>query len=292
MSLVVAAIHDGDQITMVSDTKISFFHRDGHADEAKTRRTYFEALPKIVLLRPDLIAGVTGDDPDAVIERISAHRHESVDRFLEVLSEEAGADFVLAALNPPALWQVVGGKVDERTSGRRAWAGRLDAYNIFQSKFHNPGHGEDQAFRLLSSMQALTSFDPIESVGGLTLMATSTDDGFRFVPGAALIGPHFVQIETIRIEGDRVTLRAVVPPGVDPTMYQTFVLPGAEPTRGALAFLLPQTGRGVLFRESRPWEAVWVPASTTTDLAAAALAEHGETVIATGPPPGFPIPAV
>lgn len=63
MSLAVAAIHDGDHITMVADTKVTFSDRDGNPDDAKTRSTYFEVLPKIVLLRPDLMVGVTGDEP-------------------------------------------------------------------------------------------------------------------------------------------------------------------------------------------------------------------------------------
>lgn len=292
MSLVVAAIHDDDQITMVADTKISFFGRDGQADEARTRRTYFEALPKIVLLRPDLIVGVTGDDPDAVIERVAALRSSSVAQVLDSLGNEPEADFVVAELSPAALWQVVDGTVEERTSGKRAWAGSLDAYNIFQARFHDTEHGDDGPFRLLSSMQALTSFDPVKSVGGIALLATSTNEGFFFVGGASMIGPHFLQIESVRVEGTNVTVRAAVPPGVDPTMYQTFVLPGVEPTRGAVAFLIPQTGRGVLFRESRPWEGVWIPATTTTELAAVALADHGEAITATESPPGFQMPAL
>lgn len=53
MNLVVAAIHDDDQATIVSDTKVSFVYADGQPDDSRTRRTYFAALPEIVLLRPD-----------------------------------------------------------------------------------------------------------------------------------------------------------------------------------------------------------------------------------------------
>ena len=37
MSLVVAAIHDDDRVTIVSDTKVSFFYPDGRPDVATTR---------------------------------------------------------------------------------------------------------------------------------------------------------------------------------------------------------------------------------------------------------------
>jgi hypothetical protein len=262
----------------------------GHVDEAKTRQTYFEGLPKIVLLRPDLLVGVTGDDPDLVIERLIAQRSAPFQSVIAFLKTQRNADFVIAGLNPTALWSVLDGRAEDRSVSRRAWAGDLDAYNIFRSKYHDPGHGDDVWLRLLSSMQFLTSFDPVESVGGITLMASTFDDGFHFVSGASMIGPHDLQVESIQLEGDTLTLRAVVPPGVDPTMFQTFVLSGAEATLGAVAFLIPQTGQGLLFRQDRPWEAVRIPASTTRELANAAWAIHSESVVATASPPGFPLP--
>lgn len=61
--MVVAASHDDARISRLSDTKVSFFYPDGHPDDATTCRTYFEALPEIVLLQPDLMVGDTGDNP-------------------------------------------------------------------------------------------------------------------------------------------------------------------------------------------------------------------------------------
>ncbi len=85
MSLVVAAVDDGDRITMVSDTKVSFYYPDGRPDEAKTRRVYFEAYPRLdSFRRPDLVVGVTGDNPHDVIDELVGHRENTVDNLLAI----------------------------------------------------------------------------------------------------------------------------------------------------------------------------------------------------------------
>ena len=130
MSLVVAAIHDDDQVTMVSDTKVSFFHPDGQPDDAKTRRTYFEALPKIVLLRPDLIVGVTGDSPHEAVNDVVGHRDDTVEDLVAHLATMTSSGFVVAALRPARLWSIDDGRIDDRTPIRRAWSGDRDAYDF------------------------------------------------------------------------------------------------------------------------------------------------------------------
>jgi len=70
MTLVVAVSHDF--LTVVSDTKVTWTHPDGHLDASRNRDTYFGALPKLVRLRSDLPVGVAGDDPHRVVERPGA----------------------------------------------------------------------------------------------------------------------------------------------------------------------------------------------------------------------------
>ncbi len=289
MSLVVAAIHDGDRITMVSDTKLSFFDRDGHADEGRTRNTYFEALPKIFLLRPDLIVGVTGDDPDAVIGNLVDHRDDEPDALLAHLVSVTSAGFVVAALNPVRLWSIGDGEVDERTPVGRAWSGDRAAYDVFREAWDKWPDGTDVPFLLTSSMQFLTSFGPVSSVGGFTLTAANHGDGFRFQPWSNFVGPSYLQLGAVEVSGEGTTLRMSVPPGGDSTTHQVHVMPGEDPTRGALAILIPQTGIGLLFRHQRPSEPLKLEASTPQELVAAAAQASGEVLIAAAPPPGFPL---
>lgn len=258
MSLVVAAIHDDERITMVSDTKVSFFYPDGHPDDATTRRTYFEALPKIVLLRPDQMVGVTGDNPHEVIDDLIGHRDDPVDDVLAHVAGTPTAGFVVAAFRPARLWHVAGGKVDDRTDVRRAWSGDLGAYDVFRTSWEQWPDGTEVPFLLSSSMQRLTSFDPVASVGGFTLTAATYDDGFRFQPWVTTV---FMS-------------------------HHVHVMPGQDPTRSALGLLIPETGVGLLFPQERPSVATRI--GTTTSLAMAYLASihHGQRLIATSVPTG------
>ena len=120
---------------MVSDTKVSFFYPDGRPDDGRTRRTYFEALPKIVLLRPELMVGVTGDSPHEVIADVVTHRKDPVENLLDHLATMTSAGFVVAALQPARLWSVGGGEIDDRTSVRRGWSGGQHAYDIFRASW-------------------------------------------------------------------------------------------------------------------------------------------------------------
>jgi hypothetical protein len=287
MSLVVAAIHDGDRITMVSDTKISFFDREGHADEARNRRTYFEALPKIVLLRPDLMVGVTGDDPDDAIKDLVGHRNDQPEAIADHLVKLTSAGFVVAARNPSRLWSIGGGVVDERTQVGRAWSGDRAAYDIFRQAWEKWPAGLGVPFLLTSSMQFLTSFGPVASVDGFTLVATAYDDGFRFQPWTNFVGPSRLQLDSVRVAGDAAALQAVVPPGGDPSTHLVHILPGKDPTRGALAIFIPQTGVGLLFQHARPWSAQRVRASTPGELVATVAERFGEALTESAPPPRF-----
>lgn len=258
MSLVVAAIHDDDRITMVSDTKVSFFYPDGHPDEATTRRTYFEALPKIVLLRPDLMVGVTGDNPHVVIEELIGHRDDTVDELLAHLVAITTAGFIVAALRPARLWSIGGGGIDDRTDVRRAWSGDGRAYDVFRTHWEKWPTDTDIPFLLSSSMQGLTSFDPVPSVGGFTLTAATYDDGFRFQPW----------VTTVFLS------------------HNVLVMPGQDPTRGALGLLIPATGVGLLFPHEHPSAPTRIGANASRAMADLASIHHGQRLIATSAPTG------
>lgn len=285
---MVAAIHDDDQITMVADTKISFFDRQGHADEARTRRTYSAALPKIMLLRPDLMVGVTGDDPDVAIKDLVAHRNDQPEALIDHVVGLTSAGFVVATHSPARLWSIDGGVIDERTQVGRAWSGDRSAYDLFRQKWQEwPPETLDVPFLLTSSMQFLTSFDPVESVGGFTLVASTHSDGFRFQPLTNFVGPSHLQLDSVRVSDGSTTLQMDVPSGGDPTMHRVHIIPGEDPTRGALAIFIPQTGVGLLFQHDRPWTAQRLAASGQEELIASVSERFGDTLVESPPPPSF-----
>lgn len=154
MTLVVAAFDD-DHFTIVSDTKVTWEYADGHLDAARSRDTYFEALPKLVRLRGDLVVGVAGRDPLKVIERLVEVRSGSVEDVLAHLEGEDKNEFVLAALNPRQLWEVKYGRRDDRTEvPRRAWAGDSEAWDAFRISMDAGGMDKmDLDFRLMAGMQ-------------------------------------------------------------------------------------------------------------------------------------------
>jgi len=286
MTLIVATIHD-DHITMVSDSKVTFSDREGRPIEAWNRDTYFRALPKIVRLRADLIVGVAGDDPHDVIERFLAYRDVPVARVLDHLKTEADAEFVVAALGPSRLWEVKGGDVQDRTnSPRRGWAGDLAAYDKFRESMGAPGMEDIVVCEQLEmGMRTLTSFDPVKTVGGVLLGATSGSGEFRFQPYFKRVMPPYMEVESVTVQGNRLRATFVVPEGADATTFQTIVVPGDEPDRGAVAFLIPEAGKGLVFPQHRPWMAEVVPARSVQELAIAA-SELGTRLTAPEPPAG------
>ena len=287
MSLVVAAIHD-DHITMVSDTKITFADPSGAIRESLTRATYFQAMPKIVRVRADVLVGVTGDNPDHVIEAVLQHRQIAVEELLGYLGDIEHAAFVVAALDPLRLWQVADGEVEDRAEVGRARAGDHRAYELFQARSLDPGMREaNPCFRLLSSMQFLTTFDPVPSVGGIALKARSTAAGFTFSPGFTRVFPPGMQLESLTMRDGKMLLTFALPDGVDPTTYRVIVVPGATPTPGALALLIPETGKGLVYRQDRPWEPDVIAAASVEQLVDAANRDTGTTLTSPAPPPDF-----
>ncbi|MCP2264631.1 hypothetical protein ACFQHV_15775 [Promicromonospora thailandica] len=282
MTLVVADIHDGDRITMVSDTKITWA-----GDVTKTRHTYENALAKIVILRADLAVGVAGNDPHGTIRLLTEVRDVTVDEMLERLRLERHAEFVIAALDPARLWMVRDGNVEPRTGGIRAWCGDGDAYSEFQEKYHQWGEGQEVPFLLMSSEQGLTSFDSVSTVGGYTIRASGTPtEGFLFPPDRMALMPE-MQVTSARFEHGNLKLTLEVPPGGDPTVSELIVFAGRGRTRGAIGLLHPLANAGRLFRHEHPYESVTVPASTPDEFVRIALEDHGQEVVYGPKPQGW-----
>ena len=252
---------------------------EAHAnDDARTRATFDEALPKIVLLRPDLAVGVTGDDPHRVIEALASLRDASIDDLLAHLVSQTSASFVVAALKPARLWMVSDGRVDERTTEvHRAWAGDRTAFNHFQARFHDWPDDTDVPFRLLSSMQWLTSFEAVESVGGYSVRVATVDGGFEFVADWSFVGPWMLEA-AMSVSDSGASLRATVPAGGDATTHRIVLLPGADPTRGALGLLIPEASVGLIFPHEQPWEPLRVASTSPGELAGLAWERHQQVL--------------
>jgi len=282
MSLVVAGIHDGESVTFVGDTKITW---DG--DPTGTLRTYRNALAKLVLLRDDLAVGVTGAGPETLIRAAVSMREEPVEEVLAGLAAFENAAFVVAALAPARLWLVADGEVEERTAIGRAWAGDQGAYSTFQQKYGEWPDDTPVPFRLTSAMQFLTSFDTSPTVGGYTVRAAgSAAREFRFIADQMHRGPWYMQVTGVRSEyceehgHVHQVVTAEVPDGYDPTPSSTFLLPGRGATPGALGLLVPEAGVGILFTHDDPAEGIHFRAANVEEFARTALAEHGQDLTA------------
>jgi hypothetical protein len=83
-----------------------------------------------------------------------------------------------------------------------------------------------------------------------------------------------MEVTAVDVADGDVRMRLSVPEGGDPAGYDFNIVPGQDPTRGAVALFIPQTGKGLVFSEDRPWEAVPMSARTSDELATAA-AEAG-----------------
>lgn len=268
VSLVAAGIEDG-HVTMVADTKVTYGR--GGVVEGRSRNLYLSALPKMVILRPDLVVGVTGDDPHRVIERLIAVREQPVEEVVEHLVGEADADLVVAALSPARLWNIGGGHIDGPREAGRLWAGDREALEVFQARMGDRGFAEEPlSFRLMTSMQYLTSWGVVPSVGGLTMRVEETQDGFFFMGDYMRVGPNRMEVTSVEVSDGDVKMMMSVPEGGDPAGYDFNIVGGTDPTRGAVALFIPQTGKGLVFSQDRPWEAVPMPARTVQQLAAVA----------------------
>ena len=246
MTLVVGAIHDESRITMASDTLVTW-------DDDTRRNPHDSSLAKLAILRSDLAVGVTGRDPHGRLRDLVALRDEPVDVVLDQLKDDPVAGFVVAALEPARLWEVRGGAAYDRTAHGIAWDGDPKAHDEFRRRYTNEwaktSAANDVPFRVMTAMQALTSFRLVSTVGGITLRVGTTDRGFRFIPdrGFVLGGPEWL------------------------------ILVGSDPTPGAIGILDVRLRLGQLFRHEAPDDPVTLRVANPRDFVSIAQ-EQGQTV--------------
>ena len=278
MSRVVAEIHDGG-ISLVGDTKITY-----EGDPGRTRQTFKYALPKLVILRHAFAAGYGGSQPQQLLRALIEARELAPTSILEMAAAIPNASFVFASLDPvPQLWQVVNGRIEDRLAIRRGWVGDQQAYDYFQCRYHEWPEGTSAAFRLMSSMQWLLSFQPVPSVGGCLTRVVTTDDGFRYVADPVTIGPDRMELTRVQAGPDSLTLELAVPDGGDTTSYSILPAVGRPPTPGALAYLVPQAGTALLFPADSPWQAVRLRVGSMADLLTQAAETHGQVLASAVP---------
>lgn len=95
-----------------------------------------------------------------------------------------------------------------------------------------------------------------------------------------------MELESATVDGNNLKLSFVVPEGADATTFQIIVVPGGDQDRGAVAFLIPQTGKGLVFSEDCPWKSEVVLAGSVQQLADAA-SELGIELTVPDPPEDF-----
>lgn len=279
MSLVVGEIHD-DRLSIVADTKITF--RD---DPTRTRRVFNYALPKLVILRDDLVAGYAGQGPDRLLRVLVDARHDEVSTILQALATIPNASFIVGALDPgPRLWHVTGSHVFDRSTIGRGWVGDQRAYEHFQRRYHEWPDETDRAFRLMSSMQWLLSFSPVASVGGYLTRVVTSDGRFGFVADPSTVGPWRMQVDRVTVDHRSARLELSVPDGGDPTGYSILPAVGRPPTAGALAYFVPQAGAALLFHADSPWDPVQLRVGSMAELVDRAADDFGQHLIAPSPP--------
>jgi hypothetical protein len=256
VSLVVGQIHDGG-ISLVADTKIT--HK---FDDTWTRQVFKNALPKLMILRDNFAVGITGDNPDIGIRRLVEFRDQPVEDLLNVMANISYASFVVAVLgSSPQLWKVSAGSTEERSSVGRCWSGDHDPYEFFQQRYHEWPEKMDSAFRLMSSMQWLLSFNPVDSVGGYLTRVATTSEGFRFIADPVIVAPCLLG-----------------------SGFQILPAVGRSPTAGALAYYIPQAGVSLLFCHESPWKAVTLKTNSMPDLIQSAATKHRQAL---ADPPSF-----
>ncbi len=272
VSLVVAQIHDGG-VSLVADTKISFRH-----DETLTRQSYRNALPKVLVLRDDLAIGITGNIDEHLLERLVRLRDSSVSDLLAAAERIAAAGFVVAALGPrQQLWHVHDGEREDASSRLRCWEGDVRAYDLFQQRYHEWPDSMDSAFRLLSSMQWLCSFNRVPSVGGFVTRIATTSDGFRYAADPMTVGPWFLDaLAEATTDGVNITFQA--PAGGDAQGFQVLPVVGRPPTIGALAYLLPEAHTAWLFPHETPWVRTAIRATSPEELIQSAKTLYGQSL--------------
>lgn len=270
MSLVVAETV-GSSLHLVSDTKVTFT-----GDDTRTRRTFENVLPKLVILRDDLCVGVAGNDPVGSIESLVSARTRPLRDLVELTTAMPHASFIIASSGPPAkLIQTVNGESTDQTELGRAWIGDSDGYEIFQRAYHSWPMGVDADIRLMSSLQHLLSFPQVNTIGGLLCRVVSSSAGFRFLRERSVVGPEIL-IGSVEVGDGALRAHLVPPPFGDRTSLSVDLLPGTGSTPGAIGYFIGEASLGLLFPQSSPTVAVSIKATTKDGFAELSNLEHDQ----------------
>ncbi|UPL17494.1 hypothetical protein [Microbacterium aurugineum] len=248
MTLIVANIYDGDRVSIVSDTEVTW--------DPGTTTAPPGTIAKIVILRRGLAIGISGPYPEQRIRDVISVRGQPLAEIVEMLEQDTHAGFVIASLEPAQLITVVGGEVNDRTSIGQAWTGDRAAYSTYQSKFLTEWVGKkemDVPFRQMSAMSFQTSFALHDTVGGHTVRVDSDVSGFLFVPDSRVV--------------------------VGGTIHTTIYFAGSGATPGAFGLFDANRGFGRLFLHEAPDTPVEVLVSSPESFRREALERYKQELL-------------
>lgn len=246
MTLVVGVIDpEQDAVYLSADSKVSWMQ-----DAARSRQIYMAPALKVIRLDGDLAVGLAGDGPATLAARIEALRGGSIDTVLAGLAEIAGGEFVVASRAPARLWQVTPETgPEDRTSIGRAWAGDKGAFSAFQARFDDLP-GDPIVSRLHSAMSHIIHLRRPEFVGGFAVtVAGSARREFHYLPTRSELWPEAeeaVQVADVTMNADG-TMNFKLRASFNEGPLVLHVVPGADPTCGAVALWIENAHLGFLF---------------------------------------------
>jgi hypothetical protein len=258
----------------VADTKITFDRR--YPDEYN-RHVFERAVPKLVVFSRSVCVGVAGGDPRGAVRLVTQCRqspvHELVSR-LKLATETTDREFLICALSPqPRLQVVFKGDVHDRTSIGQAWIGDADGFDAYQRARSAVPDETDPGLEMLMSLQSVLGNAAVPSVDGFHVRVAAASDGFRFVGDATT---WYEGEWHGTVSGTHMNLSAE-----DAQPLTADCLPGRDPTRGALAFVLPEApngGFGVLYTHQQPWQAIRLESARSRDETRVGARRHGQVV--------------
>lgn len=281
MTLVAASIHDS-QITIVSDTQISF-----NDDETQTRYDLLRKPSlKILVVSPTLAVGLAGDlpkDTSGLYQEIYSEPDDA-DRTVVNLRERSARypeSYIVASLTPkPTLWRIRNGHSISSAKSGRCIIGDTESYSLYLAReerlqntkaddldeaqalreiityFINIDDGEVR--RSESEKIAIRDFLGVEegdfdrTIGGFLTEIATTPSGFRYKEHTQLTLPDRMNYQELLDEADHVKLDAYAE---DPSLHRRYTLIGGPPNRRAAGFFLSESGTGIFYPDGQPWRA-------------------------------------
>jgi hypothetical protein len=280
VTLIRAVVSDSG-FSIVGDTKLTFnipFLATAVVDEAKTRQVYLHCQPKIAILREDLCVGVSGDDRRDSLRQLERVRDAPLAHVLQLCAGMSLRGFVVASLRPtPTLWSVEDGVVEEVTKRGDAWTGEHAAEREFRGQWE-AARDFEPGLRELSASQHLTTWEPVASVGGLTMPVAGDEAGFRYALDSTRIWTGELRVGT-SVDPDG-TMNLILPnlDEDDPRWFPILCGTGHDHAAPTLAYLFPAARLGLVFAPDHFADPVRIAASGSDEFIskAAELGHHLE----------------